>query len=350
VTLTVHAPDVELAPAALSETLHLGNLLTRTLALSNGGPGDLDLRLVEARAALPAGVGPDPFGYTYLDSNQPGGPAYNWIEIAPPAGGSGTELEALTGASAGYAYPIPLPFTFHFYGADYDALAVHADGLLSWSNRSASADNRPIPSAREFEITAFLAPFWDDLAVDPGAIYLRDLGSAFLIEYHRVSRQADRSDPGDWQILLYPSGSILFQYRDVDLGGVASDGGQTATVGIQGDALSGLQYSYNAPALSPGLAICFAPPGQRPDCSPAQDLPWLSVSPASAAVAPGSQHPVDLVLDARPPHLAAPGLYRAALVALTNDPQRPLLSLPITLTVLPPAPPRTLYLPLLLNP
>ena len=120
---------------------------------------------------------------------------------------------------------------------------------------SVAPDNLSLHSARGYEVGTFIAPFWDALAIDPGAVYVQDPGSAFVVEYYHVSRKGDTSDPGSWEVILYDNNSILFQYQDVDLWGIAADNGRSATVGIQGDAITGLQYSSNTPALSPGLAI-----------------------------------------------------------------------------------------------
>lgn len=364
------SPSIELAPSSLEETMSPGSLLTRSLTIGNAGQGDLVFSLAEAdRGSVPrefdagggggapqettarrpgAGPpapshpelkpqnsgGPDPFGYTFRDSREPGGPAYRWLEIAPPAGGAGTELASLAGRTWTHAWPVALPFAFPFYGARYGQLAVHTDGALAFEDRSMiDLDPAPIPGPNNSGVETFIASLWSRLIVDPGAVYVQDLGSLFVVEYYQVSGFPGESGPATWQVVLFPNGSLLFQYQDIVFGS-GGDYGAAATVGIQGDLTTGLQYAYEEPALSDGLAICFAPPGQPPDCT--SDLLWLSATPASGVVAPGAQQQIDVVLDAGAAGVAPLSEYRATLVVRSDDPGSPHL-VPITMTVPPPA-------------
>jgi hypothetical protein len=59
--------------------------------------------------------GPDQFGYIFLDSNEPGGPAYAWEEISA----TGTLVTGWTSYDDGYAGPIPTGFPFNYYGNTY---------------------------------------------------------------------------------------------------------------------------------------------------------------------------------------------------------------------------------------
>ena len=76
-----------------------------------------------------------------------------------------------------------------------------------------------------------------------------------VIEYSRFSRLGSLTEPGnpgDFEIVLYEgSGAIALQYQDVDFGNPLYDFGASATVGIQGSATQGVQYSYNTAAPCP---------------------------------------------------------------------------------------------------
>jgi hypothetical protein len=334
--LTITAPGIDIAPRSYHETLSLGQVLTRPLILSNTGQGGLTFRLAETDHGPAAGSAPDLFGYTYLDSNGAGGPTYKWIEIAPPAGGSGTQVDLPTVWQGGYAWPISLPFTFPFCGKGYDRLAIGSRGTLSFVDRAIGRENQPLPSVRTFEVETFIAPFWDFLVIDPGAVYYQDLGTMFVVEYYQVSRYGGAD--GTWEVILYDSGNVLFQYQDVDFGYYWGNRGRSATVGIQGDALMGLQYSYDEAALSDGLAICFAYPGQLPDCSAYRDVSWLSEDPAAGTIEVGGAQTVGLVFDAGASEVTGPGDYTSALIVVSNDPDEPLGTVPVTMTIS--APPR----------
>ena len=74
------------------------------------------------------------------------------------------------------------------------------------------------------------------------------------------------------------------------------------------------------------------------------DLPWLSEAPVSGTVAPGERRPVRVTYDAAG---LPPGLYPGLLEVKSSDAVSPSVSVPATLTVLPPCQPiYRIYLPL----
>jgi hypothetical protein len=363
--LRLDAPCGSRAPSAFDVTVLQGHSTTRLLTLINTGAGDLVFDIQETtrtlgsdllfpqpqvqghttvvhedkkthREVMPgrsvrlAGGGPDPFGYTYKDSGEPGGPGYGWIEIAPPAGGTGTEITGLTGEDDSYYWPLALPFAFNFYGTDYTTLAVASNGTLYFEDNYLGLENVPIPGPNDYGVERFIAHLWDDLVVRPGAVYYKAEANRIVIEYYQVSG-FESPDWGTWEVILFDNGSILFQYQDVTFGNFRDYGG-AATVGIQGNTTTGLQYSYNTAALSAGLAICFAYPGQLPDCATYGDVPWLSERPITGTVPAGSVLPVNVTFDAT---RLPVGLYTATLVIRTNDPGARTFRVPVAMTVRP---------------
>ncbi|MCS7283046.1 MAG: S8 family serine peptidase [Anaerolineae bacterium] len=75
------------------------------------------------------------------------------------------------------------------------------------------------------------------------------------------------------------------------------------------------------------------------------DIPWLSENPTTGVVPPGSRQIVSVAFDSGG---MAPGPHSAALRIRTNDPARPQVTLPVTMTVVLDLPHR-LYLPLVLR-
>jgi hypothetical protein len=245
----------------------------------------------QAELAAPSSAGgPDPFGYTYMDSNEPGGPAFEWVEIAPLAGGSGLPA-GLSGVDEGHAWPFDLPFLFNFYGTDYTQVAIGSNGTVYFEDNYLGLNNTVIPGTNSYGVNTFMAHYWDDLVVQ-GEVYYKDLGNRFVVEYYDVRRYGATGNTGTWEIVLYENGSIQFQFLDASIGG-ASDYGADATVGIQGNASTGLQYSYNSAALLDGLAICFTYPGST-GCGPL-GVPWLWEAPITGTIPALSTANVDVL-------------------------------------------------------
>ena len=333
--LTVETPHIVGPPGPLSATLRAGTIVTRSFTLTNVGAVPLNLVLTETGQSLSTGSEPDPFGYSFKDNTEPDGPTLQWIEIAPPAGGSGTWVDLPTVWQGGHAWPISLPFPFNFYGESYTDLAVDSRGTLNFEDRSIGRQNLPLPSPRTLGVETFIAHLWDFLVINPGAVYSQAQDSMFIIEYYQVSRYGGAGH-GTWQIILFETGNILFQYQDVDFEYYWGNNGRSATVGIQGNAISGLQYSYDTTALSDGLSICFAYPGNLPDCSPYGDVTWLSTIPTSATIPPDSGYAIDVTFDAGAAEAATPGQYQTNLVVVSNDVDENLVAIPVIMTVEPP--------------
>lgn len=325
------------APLVFAFGEKLGAPATARTALTDQSPGlavivGEDKALSAAAAAagsLPAASGgPDAFGYVFRDSTEVGGPRYEWVEIAAPAGGSGTQITSLDGVDDGYFWSIALPFDFDFYYASYRQLAVASNGTVYFRDAYLGYGNQSIPSANSYGVNEFIASFWDDLIISPGSVYYLLESERAIVEYYQVRRLGD-SDPLTFQVILYANGNIVLQFLDATSSSTGSRGG-LATVGIQGSDTVGLQYSYDSPALSDGLAICFAYPGQSADCSLFEDVPWLATQPISGTLPAGSALPVAVAVDAA---LLSPGVYSATLVLLSNDPITPTLRIPVHVDV-----------------
>ncbi|HIH86500.1 MAG TPA: CehA/McbA family metallohydrolase, partial [Methanosarcinales archaeon] len=209
--------------------------------------------------------GPDDFGYTFIDSNAPEGPTYDWIEI------SGTGTEVLPDSDDSWVEDIGLGFFFNYYGTDYSQLAISNNGLLFSGGTTRQYVNEPITQTPG--IHGFVAPFWDDLVTwGAGTIYYQTLGTApnrmFVVEWYDNKHYSNSDSGVTFEAILYEgSNNILFQYKDVEFGNVYGavsgdnppyDNGGSATVGIEGPAGDdGIQYSFNEQIIDPGLAILF---------------------------------------------------------------------------------------------
>ena len=146
--------------------------------------------------------GPDAAGYRWLDSNDPNGPAFSWIDIT----GVGTPIP-FTGDDQNQG-PIALPFSFPFYNGSFNSVRVCTNGWLSFTSTLTTFTNTALPSGGATAPENLIAPFWDDLtfSVAGDAYYYYD-GTKFIVSWVAVPRLGS-GGPYTFQVLLYPSGTI----------------------------------------------------------------------------------------------------------------------------------------------
>jgi hypothetical protein len=72
--------------------------------------------------------GPDDYGYTWIDSDEAGGPEYNWVDIT----GIGTQVEGLDDDNVIGPFQIGFEFPFYWYRAT--RFWVCSNGLISFSS------------------------------------------------------------------------------------------------------------------------------------------------------------------------------------------------------------------------
>lgn len=210
-------------------------------------------------------TGPDNYGYVCYGPGDSGYVPYNWIELDPTQGGSGT-LITLTDTNttgSGDFVTINIPFQFRFYGRAYGQITVCSNGfLMPGSQGSIEWMNWLIPGP--MVPRPIIAPFWDDLLTDYNSrvyYYYNTSMNAFIIQYQNLKNKFSQSHRETFQVIMFdpvynstPTGDspILFQYKlfnNVDLGtyGVSNiNHGQYATVGI-GDhtGTDGITYTHN---------------------------------------------------------------------------------------------------------
>ncbi|HEU5181952.1 MAG TPA: choice-of-anchor D domain-containing protein [Candidatus Polarisedimenticolia bacterium] len=317
-------------PASLSATLFTGARTSRTLTLSNTGGSDLvwtsDLLEVtgssvtvhpgqdypklatDPRPGIRGSGGPDLFGYRWKDSDDPRGPRFDWTDIRD----TGT-IVPISGDDT-TSSPIPLGFAFPYYGNEFTSVRVSTNGFLSFTSGSASYTNQPLPSTGAPE--NLLAALWDDLYVNSlGNVRYASDPSRFVIQYTGIALYVDSSASLTFQIILYPSGRITYQYYRL-IGSANS-----CTVGIQNATGSdGLTVAFNTLYLHDNLAVDLS---TRPR--------WLSMTPEFGTIPAGGSTQITADMDAAG---MLGGVYPAEIRILSNDPAAPSLSVPTTMTVI----------------
>jgi len=215
--------------------------------------------------------GPDDFGYTWIDSNEPGGPTFNWIEIS----GTGTDMLL---EDDNYFWGIP--FSFQFYGVDYDTIAAGSNGVVYFKDWYLGLGNVSLPGYNSYSVDTLIAVFWNDLnadEVDAGKGYYQIIGNTLVVEWDSIPLYDYPDYFEKFEAILYGNGDIVMQYLEV-----APDSGQYCTVGIQGNPVQpplwALQYSYMQPALDNSLAIKFINPlGIAEENAGKVENSWLKV-------------------------------------------------------------------------
>ena len=190
--------------------------------------------------------GPDMYGYRAYDMYETiGAPSYNWVEIAPAAGGSGTNLNL----GDNQTVYVRLPWNFPFYGRDCYELSICSNGWIKFGYTTSTAQhNLIIPHGLIPD--AILAAFWDDLNPAAGGqvcCYHDAAHNRFIIEWYNVPHAPNAGQNSFQIILLDPAfcttpsgdGEMLVNYMSLH-------NPNSSTVGIENyTGHDGLQYVFN---------------------------------------------------------------------------------------------------------
>ncbi len=326
-------PECEIDPDTVRVAALQGMVKTKILRVMNTGGSDLiwdaaarqKIGTAEVHTYLELGKeeedprpgilgtgGPDRFGYRWIDSDEPGGPAYNWIDIST----IGTPIFGAYFDDANRG-PFPIGFTFPFYGNEFTTFRVCTNGWISFTSSLTTYTNQPLPNAGATVPENLIAVFWDDMVVDPSyntEVYYYSDGTKLIVQYN-VRRIAEYTPPYySFEIILYPNGNILYQYRY--LGATRN----SATIGIQNATKDdGLTVVFNADYVHEGLAILFSTGPQ-----------WLSIAPESGVIPAGGYQDITVTCDSRE---LEDGLYEGVITITSNDLTDPVVTCPVYFNV-----------------
>ena len=222
-------------------------------------------------------TGPDNYGYMAYDPNDmPEFPVYDWVEICPDSGGSGTLVPFVNDDEC---IQYELPFTFQYYGQTYDTITIATNGWLGmgviteedYSNSGIPDDDGPAP---------MIASYWEDLSpqrTNSGGVWFwyDETNHLFIVEFNHVEQFAPTGNFETFQSILYDpahyptstdDGRIKVQYKEM------STASQTeGTIGIENqDETDGLEYFFDgdfdiqAMPVCDEMAILFTTPVSTP--------------------------------------------------------------------------------------
>ena len=330
-------PHIAVAPSSLSAILPPASQTTRTVQVCNDGGSDLNWNSganiisggsvtvysspekgkddPDTDPGILGSGGPDAFGYRWVDSDEAGGPTYDWVDITAV----GTPITDLN-ADDEVVCPLPISFPFPFYGNSFNSLKVSSNGWLSFTYTGTSSllTNAALPSASGAD--NMIAGFWDDLSFSSshgsGRAYYYNDGTRFILTFENVPHYSSASTGlYTFQYILYPNGRIVLQYESVS--GLLNSN----TIGIQnGPKSDGLNVAYNTDFVHGHLAIEIKAIPQ-----------WATMVPTSGVVPAGTCQDVVVTLDSTD---LEHGVHNATLhFQADNDPYLESVDVPVDLTV-----------------
>lgn len=174
--------------------------------------------------------GPDNYGYTAKDSNEPNGPVFGWIDITE----NGTRVNGLTDDN--FVGPFSIGWSFHYYWYDVTQFYIGSNGYIKFSTAGQLA--QPIPqlpsTATPNDIVAPYAADWFFGGADPSECYWWTNGDdSLIVSWVDVTAWAQGGNLGDHEfqvILTSTDSSITFQYGASTLNDVSNN---NISIGIE---------------------------------------------------------------------------------------------------------------------
>jgi hypothetical protein len=215
--------------------------------------------------ARPDTSAPDAWGYTWVRSNEPGGPTFRWVDITT----RGTQVTGLSDDN--YVGPFPMQFQFPYYWYTVDRFWVGSNGYINFSS--------PGNFAPPFAQLPNTAPPNDLLAILVGDLvfsgqagaggqcyYWTNGNDSLVVSFINVTEWESTINPNSrhtFQVILNKAdSSIIYQYGRQE-GRFNSTNNTRLCIGMENaTGQIGLNYTYSTSpphALLPdsGIAIKF---------------------------------------------------------------------------------------------
>jgi len=285
----IDLPDPQLAYNApnLELELNVDETESINMTLSNIGEEESELNYTISSSPFETeGAGPDGGNYFWTNSNLDNNTNYQWIDIS----NIGTTYSFPDNDSAGEW--ISMAFEFPFYGnaisnTMYNELFINANGWIGFENDSDAWDNTAIPTSQINGAAIF--PLWDDLnpindncnEYCAGNVYYHSNEDRLVVWFDQVAHWYTNfpNTSYDFQVVLYPSGKIDINYRNIV-------GDYDASIGMQKNSNIGTQVMYQTDNLENNLNITFE---KAPE--------WLTVNPNQGMILEGQSENIELTIN-----------------------------------------------------
>lgn len=246
--------------------------------------------------------GPDDFGYVWIDSDEDGGPGYNFTDIST----TGTPVFGLSDDNI--VGPYNIGFDFYFYNESKTQFWVNSNGCVGFTSTKITLQNTGIPTNSSF-YNDFIAWMWDDMVFRPGTsqVFYRNYPDKLIIQFKNYSQFDEEGRLINAEVILYKNGRIKLIYDDFTPGTEL----KSCTIGLQSsDPETGLQVLFNTIYLHNDLTILFSLPSEF----------ITDVEPVSGTVPQGGSEVVTITYDAEDYN---PGTFHEDLLMETNDLRNP---------------------------
>ncbi len=172
--------------------------------------------------------GPDDFGYKWIDSNEDGGPEFDWIDIGDLDGAEQLEFQNPDDGNSG---ALELGFEFPYYDDVFESICMCTNGWASFTDAQSVQYNNDGYRLPGGAIANQLAICMTDLnpRVGGGLWFWSDDEMAVL-SWVDVPHYLANNEIFSFQIILYSNGRIAYNY--LEIGGHEND----IVIGIQNGA------------------------------------------------------------------------------------------------------------------
>jgi len=263
--------------------------------------------------------GPDLYGYYWIDSDEPAGPAFDWIDITT----TGTDITAGLDDD-NYTGPYEIGFEFPFYDNVYTHFYLGSNGLVGFDTTNLKSRFK-VSIPNDDAPNGLLAWLWDDLditdAANPGGqVFMLSDDSMCIIQFVDYPEyNASAGDIINAEIILEPNGTITYQYKSIGAGFDIS----SCAIGLEntnGD--DGIETAYLTEYIKDSLALRFDRPVQ-----------WLNLAKGFGAVEGGMADTVNCIFTAA---RLDTGFYSDNIIITSNDPDPgdAEITIPVFLTVI----------------
>ena len=197
--------------------------------------------------------GPDQYGYTWIDSDEPGGPPVEWIDITT----SGTQITGL--GDDNYVGPFSFGFDFIYYWYPVSELYVGSNGYLKFPPGALIASPFPISIPLTAEPNDFLSVYIADWTFDTGgqAYYWTNNTDSFVVSYINLPAW-NTGGRHDFQVFLNGADSTIHFNYGAQTGTVYNNDLLIGIENVSGQV--GLEHSHDAYVPHANYSVVFYAP------------------------------------------------------------------------------------------